>query len=385
MHWRIQGLILVLFLAAVMMGFLRFNRDRINQNFPAAQVEVSPSPESEVLTESPEIHNFATLLAVPFDLSQPASHSAMLDFINVNRPGMVILFGENISQEDAAATIQEIKGQITNGRAPIIAVDHEGGSVQRLSGEGFLNLPSWKRMCDQTQELRQAALASSAAQLASVGVDVVLAPMVDVAESNPALRDRVCDGDVEVVSSAAEDYVVAFTDVGINPVLKHYPGIGSVGTDLHQRFTTVEITTKDVEPFKNVLDSYPKIGVMTSHVGVENQITGVPCSQSFPCVKQIFELYPSVFVISDAIEMSAATYNPANERMPKSLAAATIDAILAGNHLVSFGPSVTADDLNNLLDILKTKYTSSEEFRIRVDEAATRINQIERSPQITGE
>ncbi len=70
-------------------------------------------------------------------------------------------------------------------------VDHEGGSVQRLNGEGFTILPSWKRMCNQTAELRQSSLASSAAELAAVGIDVVLAPVVDVSHSNIVLRDRV--------------------------------------------------------------------------------------------------------------------------------------------------------------------------------------------------
>lgn len=378
MNWRVKAFIGLLLLATIMMAYLRFNRERFNRNAPAAQIEVTPNPEPSVVeaTGSGKLQSFARLLAVPYQVDEAASSSAALDFIAQFKPGFVVLYGEKITVAAAAEAVEEIHNQVDEAEWPIIMVDHEGGSVQRLSGDGFTVLPSWKRMCDQTAELRQANLASSAAELAAVGINVVLAPMVDVANSNSVLKDRVCDGDPSVVSAAATDYVAAFTDQGIMPVLKHYPGIGSVNTDLHNKFTTVEVTENDVEPFKMVLDQYPEIGVMTAHVGVENQLPEVPCSLSFSCVNQVFELYPLVMVLADAIEMESALYNGGNTDLPKSLSTAAKEAILAGNHVVLFGPSVSTPALEKVLSHLQTEYTSSEEFRIRVRTAIERIDKL---------
>ncbi len=380
MNWRVQVFIGLLLLATVMMAYLRFNRENFKRNIPAAQIEVSPIPETkaEDATDAGKLQSFARLLAVPYQVDEPASSSAMLDFIAQFKPGFVVLYGEKISAAAAAAAIEEIHNQVDESEQPVIMVDHEGGSVQRLNGEGFTILPSWKRMCNQTAELRQSSLASSAAELAAVGIDVVLAPVVDVSHSNIVLRDRVCDGDPIAVATAASDFIAAFSAQGIVPVLKHYPGIGAVNIDLHDKFTSVKISEDDSEPFKILLDQYPEIGVMTTHVGVHNQLPEVPCSLSYSCVNQIFELYPLVITLADAVDMKSATYNAENTDMPKALSTTTRDAILAGNQVILFGPGVSTSELEKVLSHLHMEYTSSEEFRMKVRSAIERIDKLVR-------
>ncbi len=161
------------------------------------------------------------------------------------------------------------------------------------------------------------------------------------------------------------------------PVLKHYPGIGAVNIDLHDKFTSVKISEDDSEPFKFCLINIQKLG-MTTHVGVHNQLPEVPCSLSYSCVNQIFELYPLVITLADAVDMKSATYNAENTDMPKALSTTTRDAILAGNQVILFGPGVSTSELEKVLSHLHMEYTSSEEFRMKVRSAIERIDKLVR-------
>lgn len=381
--WRTRLFILFLALAAIGMGYVYFTmrlspEERRAMEQAALQPESTPTPTPDL-----KVQNFAQLLAIPYSFDAPtASQAATLSFIGGNTPGFVVLFGENIDVDQAAETISEIENEKLDADKPMIAVDHEGGRVQRLNGEGFTTLPTWKRVCGQTPAQQVAEFASSSAELRSAGVNIVFAPVVDVADNNRILKDRVCSGDPKQVSEVSLRFVDAFQKQNILPVIKHYPGLGSATLDTHTEFSSVVIEEKDVFPFKAILDQYPKLGVMTAHVGVDNQIATVPCSLNFSCVNQLFELYPDVIVFSDALEMAAAAYNANTPETPKSLEQVTIDAILAGNTVVVFGPEVTVDKLEKILSRMKQEYTSSNEFRTRIDTAVLKINTLRSQLQV---
>ena len=62
-------------------------------------------------------------------------------------PGFITIFGSEIASDSAKKKITEVKNLYEdNLLSPRFAVDHEGGAVQRLSGEGYTTLPSWKEM-----------------------------------------------------------------------------------------------------------------------------------------------------------------------------------------------------------------------------------------------
>lgn len=378
--WRVRALIFLLALLAGAMGYAYFTQ-RISPEERAAQeaaqiVETSPTP-----TPGPDtkIVNFAQMLAVPYDLDEASSASteAMLDFISINKPGMVVLFGTRISTSSATTAVTTIFNETVTEDRPLLAVDHEGGSVQRLNGEGFTSLPTWKRVCGQTSEVRQEFLATSAAELHTLGVSVVFAPVLDVSESNNILRDRACSGDPEIVTEASLDFISAFQKEKILPVLKHYPGLGTATIDTHKNLGSVLISEIDIAPYKNILDRYPRIGVMTAHIAVENQASEIPCSLSASCVSQLFQLYPDVVVFSDALEMQAALYNPRKPESPKSLESVAIEAIKAGNTVLVFGQDVTAVDLDRVIARMKLEYTNSSDFRNKVNTAVAKISQLQ--------
>lgn len=375
--WRVRIFIIFLALATIGMGYLYFTQ-RISPEERARLIASSTTPQPTP-TPAPDttVVNFAQLLAVPYDLdASEASTTAMLDFISTNKPGFVVLFGSRIATQSAEAAVSDIFEQVTPQDRPLIAVDHEGGSVQRLNGTGFTHLPTWKRVCDQTKEVRMTELATSAAELHKVGISVVFAPVVDVADSNIILRDRVCAGDPTVVAEASLDFVQAFQNQHILPVLKHYPGLGSATIDTHSQQGTVSITDQDTEPFKTVLDTYPAIGVMSAHIVVENQGIDVPCSLSVTCIGQLFELYPETVVFTDALEMKAALYNARKPDTPKTLATVAVEAIQAGDTVLVFGQDVSAEDMQKVLERIRIEYTSSSEFREKVNQSVKKIEQL---------
>jgi len=319
----------------------------------------------------------AQLLLVPFPLEEAdvaASTSAELDQIFALQPGGVLVFGSQISAVQARQTLGRITAQFRGDTVPLlIAVDHEGGSVQRFSGDGFSTLPSPRQFCAQPREDRLALLEQSAQELAQIGVNLVLAPVVDVATSSAVLTDRICSGDPEVVAEYAQDYVVSFVNQSIIPVIKHYPGIGSTTKDLHKTFDEQIVLTKDVFPFRAVLDEHPLLGVLSSHMGVLNQIPGLPCSLSADCIDQLRSTHPLVFVVSDSLTMESASFVAETNTYDRSLEDRAIRAVLAGNQLLVFGPELTVDEAIELRDEMVLEYATNPLFAQAVDEAVQRV------------
>ncbi len=119
-----------------------------------------------------------------------ASESSQVGWVLENNPGVVTIFGSRISQaaaKQAIATIKSTSSPSIEGVesiSPWVAVDHEGGTVQRLNGKGFSVLPSWQRLCRQDRVASQISIEESAQELKDVGVDMIFGPVLDIAKSN---------------------------------------------------------------------------------------------------------------------------------------------------------------------------------------------------------
>lgn len=318
----------------------------------------------------------ALLFAAPLHVTP--IDQAMVQFVAQNQPGIVTLFGSEISSQSARLAIGMTQ-QATAGasmRAPLVAVDHEGGSVARLSGEGFLRLPSWQVLCAMNEPNRQMALQQTAQELKNVGITMVLGPVLDVGGADSALGDRICAAEPTVVSAMSQSFITAFRNVGILPVVKHFPGIGSLKKDLHTTFAATATTEQELYVFKTVLGANPSIGVMVSPMGVSNQSAQLPCMVSRDCVGQLVSTYPAALVVSDGIEMTAARYNAADPSRPKTLTQTSLEALLAGVDVLLFGDGVRAAELDAILTNLTVEYGRSASVSARVDASAGKVLQL---------
>lgn len=383
--------IVLLFLAAALLGYNYFYRPFEVTDVQITQDGVSgagqmlsdkKSSEEKLLQLTPK-QRIAQMVALPVsvrvefgtDVNEVLDSTQSAEVSQEDLAfGFATLFGKALPIDQVTSIIKEIKQANTLfDFKPLIAVDHEGGSVQRLSGEGFTKLDSWKTICSLSPEDRGAVLKQSAHELKDAGIDIVLAPVLDVG-NNQILKDRICSIDsYAIIADRGMDYVSIFSELGILPVLKHFPGIGSTTKDLHTSYEYIDVLENDVKLYKYIIDQNPRIGVMTAHVGVSSQDRGIPCSVSPYCVSELNKAYPNVLVFTDALEMNAAAYDMDNPRVPKDLLQISKEAILAGNNVLVYGESVSQKELSVIISQLAIEYETNSQFKTRVDMSVQKI------------
>ena len=190
--------------------------------------------------------------------------------------GGVILFARNYaSPQQVAALTASVHALRTP--ALLIAVDHEGGRVQRFR-DGFSVVPPMRkfgRLFDQNATQAK-ALAKSAghvigAELLAHGVDFSFAPVLDIdyGESG-VIGDRAFHRDPAIISALAAALIAGFADAGMGSVGKHFPGHGFVRADSHHEIpiderSYAEIEQADLIPFRDLAKAGMG-GVMPAHV-----------------------------------------------------------------------------------------------------------------------
>jgi beta-N-acetylhexosaminidase len=391
MKWRNILIVFLFFLA----GFLAYNyfEQPFLKYFPEPVIDQPTEgvEETEQNLDLPELstrEKLTQMLMLPLvlDNEQDPADNDNLALIQEYQPGFVVYFGEEIDFA-TAKKYQESLLDRNNKKVvlPLLAVDHEGGRVQRLSGEGFTPLPSMRQLTnavssiDEEQDTnplnareRRKLFNQSAKELSEVGINLVLAPMVNYsAVNNPILTDRIGNNPDKIVQ-IAQEYIVAFSNRQIMSVLKHFPGIGGSQKDLYLYADTVELDQDDTLIFERLLDQYPNIGVMSAHLRLKDKLAGQACSLSKQCLDQLFQFYPEVLLITDDLLMESASYIPGtNEK--KNLSTIAIEAIEAGNHVLLFGADFDYAQLNSLLDDLEAQYAESLDFQKLVNQASQKI------------
>lgn len=257
--------------------------------------------------------------------------------------GGVILFTRNYeSSEQLKSLTAEIRGL----RNPplIIAVDHEGGRVQRFR-DGFAAIPAMGHLGDLFDRHPQKALRLArefawmmAAELLHHGVDLSFAPVLDI--GNPVssvIGDRAFHRRPAVIAQLANAWIRGMADAGMASVGKHFPGHGSVEGDSHHllpvdRRSLEDIMMLDVEAFRHVMVTRLD-GIMMAHV-VYSAVDEQPAGYSSFWTSRVLrsDLGFEGVVFSDDLDMSAADVAGGHaERARRSLQAGC-DMILICNN-----------------------------------------------------
>jgi beta-N-acetylhexosaminidase len=189
--------------------------------------------------------------------------------------GGVILFTRNYRERGQLAALT---AAIRALRTPplLIAVDHEGGRVQRFR-EGFTRLPPLRALGREFASNRRATLALvhtaawlMAAELRAVGVDFSFAPCVDLDYGvSEIIGDRAFHADADAVAALAVAYIGGMREAGMAATAKHFPGHGAVAADSHvslpvdrREFVGLEA---DLRPYR-VLIANHLAAIMAAHV-----------------------------------------------------------------------------------------------------------------------
>ncbi|MCS3903922.1 beta-N-acetylhexosaminidase [Methylohalomonas lacus] len=190
--------------------------------------------------------------------------------------GGVILFARNF---ESVAQLEALVHEIHDLREPhlLVAVDHEGGRVQRFHGE-FTRLPPcglFGRVYDRGKEhglaLADRAGWLMAAELRGVGIDFSFAPVLDIDKGvSEVIGDRAFHRDVDSVMQLARRYMDGMLRAGMAAVGKHFPGHGSVAADSHHELPVDErrfedILMEDLRVFRYLIDNH-LAAIMPAHV-----------------------------------------------------------------------------------------------------------------------
>lgn len=238
-----------------------------------------------------------------------------IEFISSNKIGGVILFDRNI------VSIKQLTHLISSLKKIdpyiFIAVDNEGGRVQRLKSPLFQNLPPMKQFGsnyskDIYEEIKKFIFTMSS-DLKKVGFNLNFAPCLDVLtnSNNEVIGDRSFGSDPAVVSKLGKAFILEFLNVGIIPCGKHFPGHGDTDIDSHKSLPMVEksfddLTKTEFMPFKYVLNSVPML--MTAHVSYK-AIDSMPVTLSKKAISLLRSWRYDKIVISDDLDMGALREN----------------------------------------------------------------------------
>lgn len=241
------------------------------------------------------------------------------------------------------------------GAGLMVCVDQEGGFVSRLAlTRGFPGSPAPADYARMDHPTRRAAAQTLARTVASVGIDMNLAPCVDVAV-NPEGPGHTSLGrsfgrDPSVVASMAAEQIDAMHAAGLACCIKHFPGHGSARGDTH--FGMVDITDTWVEadellPYRVLLPRGPGApdAVMTSHLMHRGLDPALPCSLSPAVITGLLreQLGFQGLVVTDSLDMHAISNlcGPGDASVSALLAGA--DVALEGNNLSDVRPCPAGD------------------------------------------
>ena len=170
-------------------------------------------------------------------------------------PGGIILFGRNVESAEQLAALCARIAELCE-IAPLIAIDQEGGRVDRLRGILNTSLSAPDVAARGDAEAARRFGANAGAMLGALGINLNLAPVVDLdlSEADNSLRGRHWGSDAETVCRLAGAYLEGLQSAGVFGCLKHFPGLGREPVDSHRELPTIEasldeLRSADLVPF----------------------------------------------------------------------------------------------------------------------------------------
>lgn len=231
--------------------------------------------------------------------------------------GGVILFARNYVDH---AQLRRLTADIRALRTPalLIAVDHEGGRVQRFR-DGFTRLPAMGEIAASCASAPGAALSAAreqgltiARELTADGIDLAFAPVLDIDHGvSEVIGDRALGGDADTVVALASAFCDGLSEAGMAATGKHYPGHGAVAVDSHAVLPVdgrdlATLRRECLRPFAR-MSARGIASMMTAHVRYP-AVDALPATFSERWLQDILrgELGFEGVIISDDLDMGGA-------------------------------------------------------------------------------
>lgn len=291
--------------------------------------------------------------------------------------GGVVFLGHNFKTREDVIGLTGMFGKARRDLPAFLALDMEGGFVQRLGGKlGYDKIPPAQTIAE-TMSVPEARkqFDKLAAMTAEAGFNVNLGPVVDlrVNPDNPVIAKwrRSYGRDGDKVVAFARSFIAAHRQRNILAVLKHYPGHGSSLSDSHDGFVDISATwtAKELLPFKKLIETGSADAIMPGHL-ILNRGDAKPVSLSKTHIAGGLrsELKFNGLVICDDLQMAAIRKNYTYE-------AALILAINAGVDVLMISNSAKPDlELPaKTIKIIKQAVNDNRITKSRIDSAYHRV------------
>ena len=281
--------------------------------------------------------------------------------------GGLILFSRNFeSFEQLKNLINEINSIKEN---IIIAVDQEGGRVQRFKNE-FSLVPSMQEISLYAKENNDMEIFTDLAwlissELMAVGIDINFAPVLDVDEKTSSIiGDRAFSNNVSEVISYTSKYIDGMHEAGMRSTGKHFPGHGGVYEDSHLQLpidnrSMEDLIDSDIKPYTELKDKLDI--VMCGHILFPEIDANIP-SFSSTWIQDILkkELNYQGLIISDDLSMEGAAGENCSIKIRDSFQAGCDMAIICNNRdevkkALSFLDDIKIEPINNISNMKKVK------------------------------
>lgn len=294
--------------------------------------------------------------------------------------GGVLFLKRNVVDRDQVRELNAAFLAAGGDRPVLLAIDQEGGIIERLTAEaGFGERPSARDVArSQTVAEATATYAGLARDLKDWGFNLNLGPVVDVDVNpdNPIIGalGRSFSGDPGVVTAYAEAFIAGHDSEQVLTALKHFPGHGSSRDDSHKGFVDITRTwtPAELEPYRRLIaDGFAGL-VMPGHLYLEalsDPGSRLPSSLSKTALGVLRDdLGFGGVIISDDMEMQAIEADYGLEE-------AAVAAVLAGNDILIYSNYAhqRPDLPGEIIAILERRAERDPELRGRIEESYRRI------------
>lgn len=317
---------------------------------------------------------------------EKAAHLIMVEFTGGDADPVVELLG---STPIGGVLLKSANGNLVSPKqtvdligaiqaaAPVpllIAVDQEGGRVDRVRFDEVVRFPSARVLGILNDEsLTEQAAWATGTQLRALGFNLDFAPVADVnvlGDANPAIGERSFGDDPELVAAHVRAAVAGFQRSGILAAVKHFPGHGNTSVDSHFGLPIVQTSEEDwaqtdLVPFVAVAPQVPM--VMVAHVAFpELDPAGLPATLSAAITGRLRAIFDGVIVTDDLGNMGAVAGFEVGERAVLSL--------LAGADLL-----LNPGDPNLAVESIAAAVESGRLPEERLDESVRRVLDLRRN------
>ena len=323
------------------------------------------------------------MLMIGFYGASPRSLSARLLARQVRRGqvGGVFFVNQNVGTRDEVAGLVRLFR--AGGASPLLAIDHEGGVVQRLTeAHGFTRLPCARDVAaGMTAEQAEALYAQAGRELAGLGFTINLGPVADFDDpGNLAIGHfgRAYGLDPERIVTYAAAFVDGFASAGVPCALKHFPGHGHSVGDSHDGAADISATwtEEELEPFARLIAAGRAPIVMGGHLRLDAiEPTGLPTTVSAAVMTGLLRgrLGYRGVIVTDDLDMGALSRLMDRRE-------AVIQAIRAGNDLLMIKNLFNYDPLlpQRVVDWVRAAIVDGTLQEGQVMQAAARVRVLRR-------